>query len=121
MSKTSSFTIDNRRTALEVLNAFKGKLEDTAVVFDDAKNLVVTEEEWTKANLVKDPTDEAIKAMPDDKKINLQQKWTWDPTYVKEITLSAVATEFILKTISEKTDVDFVQLQHLKDLKDKLS
>lgn len=122
MTKTASFNIDNRRTALDLIQGFKGRLEDTALILEDAKALAIADAEWVAAQLVKNPTDEQIAEMVKaDPKATVNQQWTWDPAFVKEITISQVFVDYVLKTINEKTDIGIVDVQHLTSLKSLLA
>ncbi len=110
MSKTIQITIDEIRAVNPILKEFKGDLVELAAVIDDAKKLVVTEEDFKAANLVKSPTDEELKAHfdalsdEDKKAFKGEQRLTWDPAWTKEVILDGAVVAYIVAKIKEKND-----------------
>ncbi len=97
-TKTISLNVSERVSALGILNAFKGSLEKLAFILDDVKLLVISEEEWTKADRKIEPSP-----TPEDP---ARITYTWDNEKggEKEVALSEVSVEFLRTTIKERDD-----------------
>ncbi|MES2216634.1 MAG: hypothetical protein V4481_05065 [Patescibacteria group bacterium] len=95
MSKTIKLTIGERLAALKIFDAFKGGMTELSAILDDVKKLIVTEEEWTKAKLVKTPAGEG------------KENWKWeenDETTHKEVELDTNSIAYLARTIKSKSD-----------------
>ena len=97
-SKTITLNVSERVSALGILNAFKGSLEKLAFILDDIKGLVITEEEWTKADRKIEPTPTA----EDPARVT----YTWDNEKGgdKEVVLSETSVEYLRTTIKERDE-----------------
>ena len=110
MSKTIKISIDEIRAINPILRDFKGDLVELAALLDDVKKLVITDDDWKEAKLVKSPTDEDVKAqidaLPEDQKktFKVEQRLTWDPAWEKEVTLDGAVVSYIVAKIKEKSD-----------------
>lgn len=91
-AKTITLTIGERVAALKIFDAFSGTMATMKSLLDDVKQLPVTEEEWTKANLVKTPIAGG------------QEQWKWDETVNKEVTLQGDTVDYLKTKIKEKSD-----------------
>lgn len=94
-AKTLSLTIGERVKALGILDGFKGSLATLATLLEDVKQFVVTDEEWTAADLVKTPT-------PDGK-----ETWKWNESAPeKEVTIQAPTVDVLKADIKTKSDAN---------------
>ena len=89
--KTLNLTISERIRALALLNAFKGSLEQLAVIVEDIKQFSISDAEWEQAERVITDNGDGT------------QRMTWKDENVpeKEITLQPVTLEYLRKTIAE--------------------
>jgi hypothetical protein len=94
MSKTVTLTINERLSALKFFDAFKGSISELSTILDDVKKIVVTQDEWTKANREVTKTADG-------------EQWKWneaDETTWKEVTLEDESVNYLLKAINDKSD-----------------
>lgn len=91
-NKELSLKISERYAAVRLMNEIKGGVELLTYIFDDVKAVVVTEEEWTAANLTKTPNADGT------------EQWNWDDKDEKPITISRETAEALEKKIKEKSD-----------------
>ena len=98
--KNITLTIGERLAALKIFDAFKGSVTELVTIMDDVKALVITPEEWEKANRVVTKTE-------------VGEQWKWDEAVEstwKEIELQAASVSYLLKSITEKTDVTIADI-----------
>lgn len=98
--KTIQLTIGERLAALKVFDAFKGSVTELVTIMDDVKSLVITPEDWEKAKRTITKTDTG-------------EQWKWeeaDESTWKEVTLQAASVSYLLKSITEKTDVTIADI-----------
>lgn len=114
-AKTLELTIGERLAALKIFDAFKGSMVTMKALLDDVKQLPMTEEEWTKANLVKTPVA-GNNGQPDS------EQWKWDEVVKKEVTLQSETVEYLKAQIKSKSDAGEVTLSDvaLVSLNDKI-
>lgn len=99
-TKKINLTIAERLAALRLFDEFKGSLTDTVAVFDDVKALVVSDEEWEAANLVKTPHE------------NGSTTWKWDDEITpKDVELHTAGVDYLNKTIEQKSEAKQITLQ----------
>ena len=97
MTKEVTLNISERVAASQILNTFKGDLTQLTLLLADMKNIAVTSEEWTKADLKKTP-------IPNEKgEPSGQESWNWNdkPELDKEITLDPETKLFIQTSIKD--------------------
>lgn len=97
-----TFDISERIAILGILNDFKGKLEDLAVVLEDIKKVPITDEEWVAAERV---------IVPIEGKDEVQWKWNDDKGGLKALDFNTITANFIKKVIKEKSDKGEVTLK----------
>jgi hypothetical protein len=97
-TKTISLNISERVKVLTILNDFKGSLEKLAFVLEDIKQLVVTEEDWEKAERKIEPAP--TREHPD------QFNYTWNNEKggEKEVNLAEVTVEYLRKVLKDKDE-----------------
>jgi hypothetical protein len=101
MSKEVTLTISERVGATKILNGFKGNLDQLALMLEGLKSIVVSAEEWVKAELVKAPILDA------QGKPTGQENWNWvdhSPELDKAITLESEVTFYILNDLKAKEE-----------------
>ena len=110
-SKVLKLNISERLAALAILNEFKGKLEEVAVVLEDIKQLPISEEEWEKAE-------------KKENKLGDNVNWTWDNDKGgdKAITLQETTVDIIRRDIKARDEKGGFSLadRSIVTLKDKL-
>lgn len=89
--KEAELNTSERLAALAILNTYKGNLDTLAVILEDIRQFVITDEDWVKA-------DRKVTAGPDG------DQWVWDNEKggMKKVSLAKETTEFILKDIDER-------------------
>ena len=100
MSKTITLTIGERLAALKIFDAFKGSVTELVTIMDDVKALVITPGEWEKAKRVVTKTE-------------VGEQWKWDEATEatwKDVELQAASVSYLLKSITEKTDVTIADI-----------
>jgi hypothetical protein len=114
-TKTIELTIGERLAALKIFDLFKGSMVTMKALLDDVKQLPMTEEEWTKANLVKTPVP-GTNGQPES------EQWKWDEVVKKEVTLQSETVEYLKAQIKSKSDAGEVTLSDvaLVSLNDKI-
>ena len=98
--KNITLTIGERLAALKIFDAFKGSVTELVTIMDDVKALVITPEDWEKAKRVITKTGTG-------------EQWKWDEAVEatwKEVTLQAASVSYLLKSITEKTDVTIADI-----------
>lgn len=92
MAKTLNLNITERTMALRLINETKASIETLAYFLDDAKNLAVSDEEWTAAKRVITTND--------DKSVT----WNWDDTVVlNDVELAQQTVDALIAKIQEKS------------------
>lgn len=123
--KSLTLTIGERVAAVSLLNdPNTGFSKSTlAFVLEDIKNLVMSDEDWATADLVKTPSDEAVKEMTPEEREKAQQVWKWNEEgNEKEIDLNKETVDTLVSLINKKSDAGEMKLSDgaLMTLQDKL-
>jgi len=80
-----------------MFDEFKGSVTQLAQILDDVKTLVVDEEEWKKANLVK-TEDKNAEGQP-------IMRWNWtDEGTEKEVSIGQESVDYLRTTIKTKSE-----------------
>ena len=124
--KTVSLNLSERYFATSILNTFKGSLEDQALLDQDFLNLNISKEEWEKGEqkIIKETKEiENEDGTKETKEVVTEIRWDNEKGGLKDVELSDKASEYIHKSLSEKTDFDRTDpaLMHLMSLKNKLT
>jgi hypothetical protein len=93
--KTIELTISERLFALAILNGFKGNLETLALILEDIKQLPIAEEEWAKAELVKEKNEDGTEK---------QWRWSDEKGGVKSVNLQKETAKFLQETMKSKSE-----------------
>ena len=105
MSTSITVTIGERLAALGLLNAGKFNNSTLAVVLDDIKKIVITEEEWEKAGLVKTPSDASVAEMTPEERAKVSRTWNWNEVGMeKEVELGKETLDALRQMIDEKSE-----------------
>lgn len=105
MSKTITLTIGERVAALKIFDAFKGGITELTAILDDVKKIVISEDEWTKAGLVKTPSADGK-----------SESWKWnetDESNNKDVEFDSLSIAYLQRTIKAKSDNNEIVLQDL--------
>lgn len=102
MAKEITLSINERVALAKLLNTFNGSSTQLALVFDDMKQIAITDAEWTAADLKKTPVME--NGQPTG-----AENWNWQnkPELEKTLSLSPDVVVLILnmfKTKDEKNE-----------------
>lgn len=112
-NKTLLLNLSERYYCIALLNEFKGPSSSLALIFDDLKLLVITEEEWEKAGrkIAEDESGNAISA-----------SWDNEKGGDKSIDLTNEATSYLRGVLNEKDQKGEFTLKdvHLASLYEKL-
>lgn len=102
MSKELQLTIGERIAAAKIFDAFKGAITQLAAILDDVKSIVITEDEWNKAKLVKTPVEGSTTGA---------ENWNWtDEGSEKTVTFSQEAVDYLRKEIKTKSEANELTL-----------
>lgn len=131
MSKQVTLTLGERKTLIDVLNAFKGDLSTLSKILDDIKKVAITSDEWKVAELTKTSTfnltkdgktrNETIQSKEDQELLDYVAKmkkdgyevemtpnqfWNWQEKkeFEKEIELDNDVCMYVQNTIKDKED-----------------
>ena len=122
--KKVSLNLSERYTALPILQDFKGKLSDLALILEDIKQFPITDKEWKKAErvismkakvkesgLVGMVNIEEFKVDTMEKVDDLLQ-WNWNDEKggEKAMELNDVTVSFIKNFINEKSEKGEIEL-----------
>ena len=99
MSKSVTLSIGERLAAIKLFDAFKGSVSELAVILDDVKKLVITEEQWTAAGRTVTKTDQG-------------ENWRWDEKEENQLAMEfgAESAAYLLKSIKDKSDKNEVTI-----------
>lgn len=107
-----SLIISERIEALKLLDGFRGKLSELAMLQDDMKVLNVKEEEWNKAERTITPVSGDV-------------RWTWNDEKggEAELEVSKFTVDWLRDIIKRKDDAGEFTLadRHIITLKEKLN
>lgn len=110
-TKTLELNIQERLAAIRMFDAFKGTTSVLSSIIDDIKQFVITEDEWKAANLTKTPSDEEVKALPDEKKAETKQVWNWtEPAELKKIEIQSPSLQYLKDEIKKRSDAGEITL-----------
>lgn len=109
-----SFTISERIEALKLLDGFKGRLSDLAMLQDDMKLLNIKEDEWIKA-------ERKIIENKEDNTVSWQ--WNDDKAGPSTMEVSKFTVDWLRDTIKKKDEAgEFTMAdRHIITLKEKLN
>jgi hypothetical protein len=104
MSKKITLSIGERLAAVRLFDVFKGKTSELAVLLDDVKKFVISEDEWKKANLVKTPGTPDAHGNP-------TESWKWDEKgNDKVIETEKESVDYLLREIDRKNTAGEITL-----------
>jgi hypothetical protein len=122
--KKVSLNLSERYTALPILQDFKGKLSDLALILEDIKQFPITNEEWKQAERVismkAKVKESGLVGMVnvEDFKVETMEKvddllqWNWNDEKggEKAMELNDVTVSFIKNFINEKSEKGEIEL-----------
>lgn len=113
-TKTLNLTIGERLAAIKLFDAFKGGLSTLATLVEDVKAFSMSEADWTKAGLVKTPSDEAVALLSPEQRATAQQTWKWNEEgQEKDIVVQEPTRAYLLGEIKKKSDAGEITLADL--------
>ena len=98
MSKEFTFSLGDRVAMTNLFNDFKGSITQLAQISEDVKHVVITKEEWDKAEVKTIPAGK-------DKDGNdlIRQEWKEEGNE-KKITLDGATVDYLRAQIKKKSD-----------------
>lgn len=101
MSKEITLTISERVVASQIINAYKGNIDELSLMLEGIKQIAITPEEWVSAELVKTPI------LGENGQPSGQESWNWNdhsPELDKALTLDSAVVLYILNAIKAKEE-----------------
>ncbi len=101
-AKKITLTIGERLAAVKLFDAFKGSLSTLSTLIEDVKVFPMSEEEWTKAGLVKTPNADGT------------ENWKWsEEGNTKEIDVQEPTVQYLKDEIKKKSDAGEITISDI--------
>lgn len=98
------FNISERVRLISIINEFKGNLETLSAIMDDIKKVRITDEEWKKADMVKEQ-------LKNERGEDVEQlRWNDEKGGEKEVELEKDTVKYLQDKIKEKDNAGDITL-----------